>query len=470
MAIYQNTKITIIGILLLMTPAIYSQVTIGSGKVPEEFSVLEIVSSQIEGGLRLPHLNSAQKTKLTTKIQTSANSTEAQGLVIFNTEKKIAEYWDGDQWIELKSGAASWLKSDSETPTIPTNNTDNIYQMGSVSVGTDTTDKSAILQIVAQDKGVLFPNITLIAQNDQTTIPNPRKGLLVYNTGANANMPVAGYMYWDGSNWRLFVDSPTIKPNIAAIVKENVVLLPSTYVQDVPFAGTMEVPYTGGNGGAYSAESQYGGANTVNFHGLTFKLQPGVLAMGNGKLVYDVAGTPTVSSPTITTPPVMFLGNSWGFVEIGKTDTNAKIETRSYVGPMVATTGGAEFSVTTLDGRFSLRFFATTGQTLDLTDIQMKYNGAKASDNIMINHSHAYAGGSSATAYNNFLLDKNWKTNGDADVYFGGAPEYRQLVFTATDTSKRIYRYSFFFGAQGLSFNDYPTSKCWIFAEEISSE
>ncbi|PWN69031.1 hypothetical protein C1631_013255, partial [Chryseobacterium phosphatilyticum] len=54
---------------------------------------------------------------------------------------------------------------------------------GSVGVGTISPDKSAKFEVKATDKGVLLPRVPLTSSKDQTTIPSPAAGLLVYNTG-----------------------------------------------------------------------------------------------------------------------------------------------------------------------------------------------------------------------------------------------------------------------------------------------
>jgi hypothetical protein len=67
-------------------------------------------------------------------------------------------------------------------------------------IGTTTPDASAKLDISSTNKGFLPPRLTLTSSTDNTTIPNPAIGLLVYNTGNNAGL-VAGYYYWNGSSW-----------------------------------------------------------------------------------------------------------------------------------------------------------------------------------------------------------------------------------------------------------------------------
>jgi hypothetical protein len=67
-------------------------------------------------------------------------------------------------------------------------------------IGTTTPDASAKLEVSATNKGFLPPRVTLTSGTDNSTIPNPATGLLVYNTGNNAGL-VAGYYYWNGSSW-----------------------------------------------------------------------------------------------------------------------------------------------------------------------------------------------------------------------------------------------------------------------------
>jgi hypothetical protein len=57
---------------------------------------------------------------------------------------------------------------------------------------------SAILDVAATNKGVLFPNINLASTTDAATIPSPATGLMVYNT--NAALPCGrGYYYNSGT-------------------------------------------------------------------------------------------------------------------------------------------------------------------------------------------------------------------------------------------------------------------------------
>jgi hypothetical protein len=67
-------------------------------------------------------------------------------------------------------------------------------------IGTSMPDASAKLDVYSTDKGFLPPRVTLTNGTDNSTIPSPATGLLVYNTGNNAGL-VAGYYYWNGTSW-----------------------------------------------------------------------------------------------------------------------------------------------------------------------------------------------------------------------------------------------------------------------------
>ncbi len=71
-----------------------------------------------------------------------------------------------------------------------------------VGIGTPNPDSSAMLQISAKDKGVLFPNIALGSLTDKLTIPSPADGLMVWNTGTGG-LAETGFYYWNNLKWNL---------------------------------------------------------------------------------------------------------------------------------------------------------------------------------------------------------------------------------------------------------------------------
>jgi len=66
-------------------------------------------------------------------------------------------------------------------------------------IGTTTPDASAKLDVSSTNKGFLPPRVSLTSVTDNTTIPSPATGLLVYCKG-DAGL-AAGYYYWNGNAW-----------------------------------------------------------------------------------------------------------------------------------------------------------------------------------------------------------------------------------------------------------------------------
>ncbi|GEM_PF-2511112 len=77
---------------------LYAQVTIGSDKAPEPFSVLEMDSK--EGGIRMNQLDEASKEKVTEKLQNSSDAELTKGLSIYDMKTNRIQYWDGEKWVQ----------------------------------------------------------------------------------------------------------------------------------------------------------------------------------------------------------------------------------------------------------------------------------------------------------------------------------------------------------------------------------
>lgn len=188
------------------------------------------------------------------------------------------------------------------TPTIPQQANDFVVTpSGSTGIGTSQPNASAILDLnvdglsFGSKKGFLAPRVALRSNIDVATIPNPAKGLMVFNLGTNANFNYLGYVFWNGTEWRPVGDSSVVAGTIDSITCSGASLSPNYYSAGREYTGTMSVPYTGGNGGAYEAQV----LGPVN--GLTASLSSGSFANGNGILNYTITGTPTVTSPSLTT-------------------------------------------------------------------------------------------------------------------------------------------------------------------------
>ena len=139
--------------LLLAPTGASAQVTIGNGKVPESFSVLELISNQKQG-LRLPHLTTAERDAVQATFGSLA-TTEAEGLQIFNTDTKCVETWNGSIWIgqcappvRCSAMAGSYNFCDTDNATIATLNTKvgNVLQWYAAETGGTALAVNTVLE------------------------------------------------------------------------------------------------------------------------------------------------------------------------------------------------------------------------------------------------------------------------------------------------------------------------------------
>ncbi len=92
-------KHCLLAMMFLAPAAASALVTVGSGKVPETFSVFELVSNE-QRGLRLPRLTTAQRNAMEESDDFQREKTrEAMGLEIFNLDTRCVETWNGTTWI-----------------------------------------------------------------------------------------------------------------------------------------------------------------------------------------------------------------------------------------------------------------------------------------------------------------------------------------------------------------------------------
>ncbi|MDR0371929.1 MAG: PKD domain-containing protein [Prevotellaceae bacterium] len=102
-------------LLFSLWGTVEGQVTIGSTATPQKFAVLELVSNS-NGGIRLPHLTTAQRDALSrtkefneqkNRGNASADPGLGLGLTIYNTDTNCTEYWNGYKWVSLCMGTAN---------------------------------------------------------------------------------------------------------------------------------------------------------------------------------------------------------------------------------------------------------------------------------------------------------------------------------------------------------------------------
>lgn len=82
--------------------------------------------------------------------------------------------------------------------------------------GTNTPNKSAAVDILSSQRGLLIPRLALEETTNQAPIPSaiqPATSLFVYNT-ATVNDVIPGFYYWDSAKWVRFVSSSTEKNTV----------------------------------------------------------------------------------------------------------------------------------------------------------------------------------------------------------------------------------------------------------------
>lgn len=86
-----------------------------------------------------------------------------------------------------------------------------------IGIGSFSVDPSAALDVNSSNKGVLLPSISLLSNDDVSTIAAPVSGLLIYNSataGSGANKVIPGYYFYNGLNWELLNYNNTDKINL----------------------------------------------------------------------------------------------------------------------------------------------------------------------------------------------------------------------------------------------------------------
>jgi len=133
----------LIVISLLFALPLKAQVNIGSDTIPHSFSILELTTSILKGGLRLPQLTTDAISKLNT-----AGVDAAQGLVVYNMNNNCLEFWNGNTWISLCDNILPTLEVDPASMKFDSNG--NITSSATNKV-TVTTNQSSWKTSIAYD-------------------------------------------------------------------------------------------------------------------------------------------------------------------------------------------------------------------------------------------------------------------------------------------------------------------------------
>jgi len=92
-------------LLTFISASLQAQVTIGMNKVPEKFSVLELVSDK--SGFRLPQMTTEQRDAMVD--QEFMSNPFSEGLLLYNLTTKCVDVWNGEEWIDLCSNSGQFI-------------------------------------------------------------------------------------------------------------------------------------------------------------------------------------------------------------------------------------------------------------------------------------------------------------------------------------------------------------------------
>lgn len=156
----------------------------------------------------------------------------------------------------------------------------SISSLSFAQVGINKTNPhlSADLELGSTNKSLLLNRVPNTA-----AIANAVNGMLIYDVSEQCVKAFQGGA-WSKCFW---------KESTFALVCASAVFAPTNATQNQPYTGTLTIPYTGGDGSAYAAQS------IPSSNGLTAILSAGNFVIGNGNLVYNIIGTPVTTSPAV---------------------------------------------------------------------------------------------------------------------------------------------------------------------------
>ncbi|CAA7392613.1 FISUMP domain-containing protein [Chryseobacterium fistulae] len=270
---------------------------------PDPSALLDLTSSTL--GFLTPRM---------TKVQMDAIFHPAQGLEIYCTDCFPGNSVTGCKMINDSSDPlvpnwGSMCSSNIATADVFNIDCGSSSTAGSLFAGSSASGVNTTVPYVGGNGGVylagsfastgvsgLFANIT------GGTLNNGNGNLVFTISGTPSSAGTANFGITVGGKSCTF--SVMVNPFLATISTltcGSAVFSPNAITQGQPYSGTMSIPYTGGNGGAY-------GQQQFSFNGLTFTLPSGNLSSGSGNLIYTITGTAT--SAGSMSLPISFGGQS----------------------------------------------------------------------------------------------------------------------------------------------------------------
>ena len=267
-----------IAVLLIAPCGLWGQVVVG-GTIPDPSATLDVQSSS--QGVLLPRLTATER---------DAIISPATSLVIFNTTTNCLE-------INLGTPAASdWVRMKCRSEVVSMLDCSSAVVSGSLIVGTSASGVSADVPYtggngaVYDTRAVTSTGVTGLTATLSAGNLASGPGTLTYTiTGTPSGAGTASFA--------LSIGGQTCNLDVAVFVPASITTLDcgtagttGTLISGQSATGvSTSVPYTGGNGGAYSGQA----VTSTGVTGLTATLSAGNLASGPGTLTYTITGTPS---------------------------------------------------------------------------------------------------------------------------------------------------------------------------------
>jgi uncharacterized protein (TIGR02145 family) len=219
------------------------------------------LESVVDNGDGTLTFNYANGTTYTTTQLTGLQGTS--GSIPAGSAAGNTPYWNGTQWVV---------------------NGSNFYNNGSnLGVGTTSPNNSAITEMNSTTQGFLPPRMTS-AQRD--AIQNPANGLMIFNLTSGCPN------YYSNNQWFEWCGTGVSPSAVISALNCGSSSITGTITSGIAASGvSASVPYTGGNGGSYAAQT----ISSTGVTGLTATLSSGILANGAGSLSFAITGTPSTS-------------------------------------------------------------------------------------------------------------------------------------------------------------------------------
>ena len=173
-----------------------AQVTIGSGNLPSQWSLLDLDAEEQKRGLHNARLTTAQRDALVTPASGQGNKDLAIGLMIYNIDNDCLEYWNRVEWISFCAG---------DTPLVPPDPCVGLLQMNTVFCAGETVANLTVRARAASGEGTIQ---WWDAETEGNLLDDP-------------SVPLTTRTYWAG-NCANSIDRVPVMVEVAGCAQPNV--------------------------------------------------------------------------------------------------------------------------------------------------------------------------------------------------------------------------------------------------------